>query len=88
MLTTAFILQQTDEKKPFSNRTDASLYALGVMLVQVEGTEEHSVEYASKLLTKSKQNYSTTDREALRCSKILNHGYSSGPLPESNDGKI
>lgn len=64
-LTTAPILQQADESKPFSIRTDASSYALGAVLVQGEGAEEHPVEYASRLLSKSEQNYSTTEREAL-----------------------
>ncbi|KAG5873264.1 hypothetical protein JTB14_013175 [Gonioctena quinquepunctata] len=65
LLMTAPILQQADEGKPFSIRTDASSFALGAVLVQGEGAEEHPVEYASRLLTKPEQNYSTTEREAL-----------------------
>lgn len=65
LLTTTPILRQADENKPFSIRTDASSYAMGAVLIQGEGEEEHPVEYASKLLSKVQQNYATVEREAL-----------------------
>lgn len=50
-LASAPVLQQNDPSKPYVLRTDASSYALGVVLVQGEGSEEHPVEYASRLQT-------------------------------------
>ncbi|GFW35954.1 retrovirus-related Pol polyprotein from transposon 17.6 [Trichonephila clavipes] len=44
---------------------DASNYALGAVLLQGEGSDEHPIEYASRLLTPAERNYSTTEREAL-----------------------
>lgn len=64
-LTSSPILKQADESKPYIIKTDASNYALGAILVQGEGVEEHPVEYASRLLTAAERNYSTTEREAL-----------------------
>ncbi|GFU70442.1 retrovirus-related Pol polyprotein from transposon 297 [Trichonephila clavipes] len=43
----------------------ASNYALGAVLLQGEGSDEHPIEYASRLLTPAERNYSTTEREAL-----------------------
>ncbi|GBM18646.1 Transposon Tf2-9 polyprotein [Araneus ventricosus] len=59
------VLKQVDETKPFVLRTDASNYALGAVLIQGKGEEEHPIEYASHLLTSSERNYSTAEREAL-----------------------
>ncbi|KAL0878922.1 hypothetical protein ABMA27_003919 [Loxostege sticticalis] len=64
-LTTAPVLRQADSTKPYRIKTDASNYALGAVLVQGEGKDEHPVEYASRLLTAAERNYSTTEREAL-----------------------
>ncbi|GFX77733.1 retrovirus-related Pol polyprotein from transposon 17.6 [Trichonephila clavipes] len=44
---------------------DASNYALGAVLLQAEGSDEHPIEYASRLLSPAERNYSTTEREAL-----------------------
>ena len=65
LLISAPILRQADVEKPFSIKTDASNYALGAVLVQGEGENEHPVEYASRLLSSAERNYSTTEREAL-----------------------
>ncbi|GFT25932.1 retrovirus-related Pol polyprotein from transposon 297 [Trichonephila clavipes] len=64
-LTTPPVLKQADGTKPYIIRTDASNYALGVVLLQGEGSDEHPIEYASRLLTPAERNYSTTEREAL-----------------------
>ncbi|KYB29879.1 hypothetical protein TcasGA2_TC034535 [Tribolium castaneum] len=64
-LTTAPILRAADPTQPFILRTDSSAYALGAALLQGEGPDERPVEYASRLLTSSERNYSTTEREAL-----------------------
>ncbi|GFX37944.1 retrovirus-related Pol polyprotein from transposon 17.6 [Trichonephila clavipes] len=57
--------KQADGTKPYIIRTDASNYALGAVLLQGEGSDEHPIEYASRLLTPAERNYSTTEREAL-----------------------
>lgn len=79
-LTTAPVLKQADETKPYFVKTDASNYALGAVLVQGEGAEEHPIEYASRLLTPAEKNYSTTEREALAVVWALNkfRGYIEG----------
>ncbi|GFV75356.1 retrovirus-related Pol polyprotein from transposon 17.6 [Trichonephila clavipes] len=64
-LTTLPVLKQEDGTKPYIIRTDASNYALGAVLLQGEGSDEHPIEYASRLLTPAERNYSTTEREAL-----------------------
>ncbi|XP_047997557.1 uncharacterized protein LOC125235150 [Leguminivora glycinivorella] len=64
-LTTAPVLKQADETKPYIIKADASSYALGAVLVQGEGQDEHPVEYASRLLIPAEKNYTTTEREAL-----------------------
>ncbi|KAJ8723813.1 hypothetical protein PYW07_007793 [Mythimna separata] len=65
LLITAPVLMQADHTKPFIIKSDASNYAIGAVLVQGEGKNEHPVEYASRLLTPAERNYSTTEREAL-----------------------
>ncbi|GFU93228.1 hypothetical protein TNCV_4217541 [Trichonephila clavipes] len=64
-LTTPPVLKQADGTKPYIIRTDASNYALLAVLLQGEGSDEHPIEYASRLLTPAERNYSTTEREAL-----------------------
>ncbi|GFW39489.1 retrovirus-related Pol polyprotein from transposon 412 [Trichonephila clavipes] len=66
-LTTPPVLKQADRTKPYIIRTDASNYALGAVLLQGEGSDEHPIEYASRLLTPAERNYSTTEREAPCC---------------------
>lgn len=74
------ILQQNDPNKPYILRTDASSYALGAVLLQGDGEDEHPIEYASRLLTPAERNYSTTEREALAVVWALNkfRGYVEG----------
>ncbi|GFW43458.1 retrovirus-related Pol polyprotein from transposon 297 [Trichonephila clavipes] len=62
---TSPILKQADGSKPFTIRTDASNYALGAVLLQGSGPDEHVIEYASRLMIPAERNYSTTEREAL-----------------------
>ncbi|GFU95178.1 retrovirus-related Pol polyprotein from transposon 297 [Trichonephila clavipes] len=64
-LMTSPILKQADESKPFTIRTDASSCALGAVLLQGSGPDEHVIEYASRLMIPAERNYSTTEREAL-----------------------
>lgn len=64
-LCSAPILRQADFNIPFTIKTDASAYAIGSVLVQGDNSEEHPIEYASRLLTEAERNYSTIEREAL-----------------------
>lgn len=82
------VLKQVDETKPFVLRTDASNYALGAVLIQGQGPEEHPIEYASRLLTSAERNYSTTEREALAVVWALEkfRGYIEGtPITVASD---
>lgn len=72
LLTSPPVLGQNDSSKPYILRTDASKYALGAVLLQGTGADEHPIEYASRLLTKAERNYSTTEREALAIVWALN----------------
>ena len=80
LLTTSPILVQADDSNPYIIKTDASNYAIGAVLVQGEGEQEHPVEYASRLLNQAERNYSTTEREALAVVWALNkfRGYIEG----------
>ncbi|CAG4987874.1 unnamed protein product [Colias eurytheme] len=80
LLASSPVLAQADETKPYTIKTDASSYALGAVLVQGEGENEHPVEYASRLLNKAERNYSTTEREALAVVWAVNkfRGYIEG----------
>lgn len=64
-LTTTLILKQANPKDPYILRTDASGYALGLVLLQGEGLDERPIQYASRLLSSAERNYLTTEREAL-----------------------
>ncbi|GFW43493.1 retrovirus-related Pol polyprotein from transposon 297 [Trichonephila clavipes] len=70
-LMTSPILKQSDGSKPFTIRTDASNYALGTVLLQGSGPDEHVIEYASRLMIPAERNYSTTEREALAVVWVL-----------------
>lgn len=65
LLTTAPVLAQANGQLPFIIKTDASAFALGAVLVQGTGADEHPIEYASRLLIPAERNYSTIEREAL-----------------------
>ncbi|GFV56929.1 transposon Tf2-8 polyprotein [Trichonephila clavipes] len=61
-LVTPPILNQADGSKSFTIRTDASSYALGAVLLQGSGPDEHVIEYTSRLMIPAERNYSTTER--------------------------
>ncbi|GFV55378.1 retrovirus-related Pol polyprotein from transposon 17.6 [Trichonephila clavipes] len=73
------VLKPADGTKPFVIRTDASSVALEAVLLQGE-KDEHPIEYASRLLSSSERNYSTTEREALAVVWVLENvrGYVEG----------
>ncbi|GBN27264.1 Retrovirus-related Pol polyprotein from transposon 17.6 [Araneus ventricosus] len=74
------ILSHADFTKPFVLRTDASSHALGAVLLQGADMEEHSIEYARRLLNSAGRNYSTKEHEALAVVWALNkfRGYIEG----------
>jgi hypothetical protein len=57
-------------------RTADPTCALGAALLQGEAPEERPIEYASRLLTKTERNYSTTKREVLANVWTINKFYS------------
>ena len=59
------VLAHPDFSLPFILNTDASLYAMGAELSQVQDGKEKVVAYASRLFTKSEANYSVTRKELL-----------------------
>jgi len=59
------ILQYPDFSKPFNLTTDASNVALGAVLSQGKIGSDKPVCFASRTLSKSEQNYSTTEKELL-----------------------
>lgn len=65
ILTSEPILQFPDFNKPFVLTTDASNYAIGAVLSQGEIGKDLPIAYASRTLSKSEVNYSTTEKELL-----------------------
>ena len=59
------ILQQADDSRPFILRLESSAFPFGACHLQGDRGEEHTVDYASRLLTLAERNYSITEREAL-----------------------
>ena len=64
-LITKPILAHPDFDKPFILSTDASLYAMGAELSQIQDGDEKVIAYASKLFSKRQMNYSVTRKELL-----------------------
>ena len=65
-LATAPILAYPNWNKEFHVHVDASNYAIGATLAQMGSHGlDHPIYFASQLLSKAKQNYSTIEREAL-----------------------
>ena len=64
-LITAPVLEFPDYTGTFILDTDASNTSLGAVLSNVINGEERPLVYASRVLSKTKTNYSTTKREAL-----------------------
>lgn len=64
-LCTEPLLQHPDFTKPFILTTDASGYAVGGILSQGPPGKDLPIAYASRLLNKAEQNYSTIEKELL-----------------------
>ncbi|GFW03288.1 retrovirus-related Pol polyprotein from transposon 17.6 [Trichonephila clavipes] len=64
-LTSDPVLGMYDERASTEIHTDASGYGIGAVLVQIQNNVEKVIAYASRTLTKTEKNYSTTERECL-----------------------
>jgi len=64
-LMTAPVLTYPDFTQEFIVTTDASAYALGAVLSQGKVGDDRPIAYASRVLTRAEQNYSTTEKELL-----------------------
>ena len=59
------VLEYPNDRDQYKLSTDASLTGNGAILTQKQGTEDRDIAYASKTLSKSQRNYSSTKRELL-----------------------
>lgn len=65
LLTSAPVMISPDWSLPFKLMSDASDYAVGVVLGQRHDKKFHAIYYASKTLTNAQENYTTTEKELL-----------------------
>jgi len=72
-LTTAPVLRYPDFTQEFIVTTDASAYALGAVLSQGTVGDDRPIAYASRVLTRAEQNYSTTEKELLAIVWAVKH---------------
>lgn len=71
-MVTMSILVFPDWNKEFHVHVDASFITLGVVLTQLgKGDTDHPVLFASRNLSKDKNNYSTTECEGLEMVYVL-----------------
>ena len=64
-LTSKPILAYPDFESEFTVYTDASNYALGVVLAQKQGDKEHVISYASRVMNPAERKYTISQKEAL-----------------------
>lgn len=72
-LCTEPLLQHPDFTEPFVLTTDASGYAVGGILSQGNIGKDKPIAYASRLLNKAEQNYSTIEKELLAIVYCVHH---------------
>nr|CAN67503.1 hypothetical protein VITISV_016516 [Vitis vinifera] len=64
-LTTTLIVRALNWQLPFEVKCDASDFAIGVVLGQIEYGKPYVIYYASKTLNEAQRNYITTEKELL-----------------------
>ena len=64
-LISAPVLRAPEWSEPFIVYTDASTYAMGAVLAQVQDDKECVIRYWSRVLNSAQKKYSATEREAL-----------------------
>jgi hypothetical protein len=64
-LSTAPVIKAPDWSQPFELMCDASDFAVGAVLGQKVGNDNHVIHYASKTLSDAALNYTTTEKEFL-----------------------
>jgi transposase InsO family protein len=67
------IMAYPNYDQTFKVYTDASNIGMGAVLMQLQGSKERVIAYASKSLSKSERNYSATKKEALALVWALRH---------------
>lgn len=59
------VLVRPDFTLPFQIHADASNYAVGAVLTQIQNCEEHPICFTSRVLSKAERNYTVTEKECL-----------------------
>ena len=72
-LITEPVLSHPQRDGQFILDTDASAYAIGAVLYQVQDGDEKVISYASKTLTDTQRNYCTTKRELLAVVRMVKY---------------
>jgi len=67
------LLQHSDFTQPFILTTDVSGHAIGGILSQSPVGKDKLIAYASRLLNKAEQNYSTIEKELLTIVYCVNY---------------
>ena len=73
ILTSEPLLIFPDFTKPFYLQTDASNFAIGAVLSQMTQHGDQPIAYASRVLTKTEQNFSTVEKEACALIFAVRH---------------
>jgi len=62
------VLAMPDHSRPFQIKTDASKYAAGAVLSQLDSNgDQHPVAFYSRTFSPAERNYDIHDRELLAC---------------------
>jgi len=65
ILASSEVLAFTDFRKPFHLTTDASNYAIGAVLSQIDNGKDRPIAYISRSLNKTEENYAVNEKEML-----------------------
>jgi hypothetical protein len=72
-LTSVDVLSFPDINKPYLLTTDASNTAIGAVLAQKDGRQTKPIQFLSRALSKTEQNYSTIEKELLAITWAVDH---------------